>query len=104
MSAFASAIDALFADPNLARDALRRVGGTGEPVTVRVIPRQPDRIESFGETRVHSETAQFDVRVNEVPDPRPGDTLEIEGEVFVIQGEPVGDREHLIWTLDTRST
>jgi hypothetical protein len=102
MSAFASAIDALFTDPNLARDALWRVAGTGEPVPVRVIPRQPDRIESFGETRLHSDTAQLDVRVNEVPSPRPGDTFEIEGEVYVIQGEPVRDSERLIWTLDTR--
>jgi len=102
MAAFAAAVDALFADPNLGRDALWRVGGTGDPLLIRVIPTQPDRIESFAETRIHSETAQFDVRTSEVPNPRPGDTLEIEGESFVIQGEPVRDSERLVWTLDTR--
>jgi hypothetical protein len=102
VSAIGMALETLFTDPNIGRDAFWRIGGTGGPAPVRVVPRQPDRIESFGETRIQSETARFDVRASEVPNPRPGDTLEIEGEVFVIQGEPVRDSERLVWTLDTR--
>jgi hypothetical protein len=33
---------------------------------------------------------------------RPDDRLVLEGEAFVVQGEPVRDRERLVWTLDTR--
>jgi hypothetical protein len=32
--------------------------------------------------------------------PRPGDRLEIGGEAFLIQGEPMRDAERLIWTID----
>ena len=34
--------------------------------------------------------------------PRPGDRVEIEGEAFLIQGEPVRDRERLVWSVDLR--
>jgi hypothetical protein len=37
MDAFAAAIDSIFADPNIARNALWRTGGTGDGVAVRVI-------------------------------------------------------------------
>ena len=32
----------------------------------------------------------------------PGDRIEIDGEAFLIQGEPVRDRERLVWTVDLR--
>jgi len=102
MSAVAAAIDVLFGDPNLAREAVYRVQGTGDLVAIRVIARRPDQVIDFGDTRVHTETSLFDVRVSEVPSPRPGDTLEVDGETFVVQGEPVRDSERLIWSLDTR--
>ncbi len=102
MSAVGAAIDVLFGDPNLAREAVYRVQGTGDPVAIRVIARRPDQVFDFGDTRVHTETSLFDVRVSEVPSPRPGDTLEVDGETFVVQGEAVRDSERLIWTLDTR--
>ena len=44
----------------------------------------------------------IDLRVTEVPNPRPGDRIEIEGDAFLIQGEPVRDRERLVWTVDLR--
>jgi hypothetical protein len=40
--------------------------------------------------------------VSEVATPRPDDRLVIDGEAFVVQGEPLRDRERLVWTLDTR--
>lgn len=101
MDAFASAIDDLFADPNLARGATYRAGGAGDGMIVRVISRRPDQVLDFGETRVHTATTLFEVRVSEVPAPAAGDTLAIDGETFVIQGEPVRDAERLVWTLDT---
>ncbi|WP_075220715.1 head-tail joining protein [Acuticoccus yangtzensis] len=101
MSALAAALDALFADSNVGRHAVYTPAG-GEPVTVRIVPRRADTISEFGDARVWSETIRLDVCVREVADPRPGDGFEIDGEAFVIQGEPVRDRERLVWTIELR--
>ena len=101
MTAFAAALDALFADAHLARDVVYTAEG-GAPSLVRAILRRPDGVTGFGEARLWSETTRLDVRVAEVPAPRPGDRIEIEGEAYQIQGEPVRDRERLIWTVDLR--
>ena len=50
--------------------------------------RRPDTIVGFGETRIHAETATFELRASEVANPRPGDQLTVGGQTFVIQGEP----------------
>ncbi|MEW5704917.1 MAG: hypothetical protein AB1781_10095 [Pseudomonadota bacterium] len=102
MSVFAEAIDDLFADPNLARDALWRAGGTGVAVPVRIVLRQPDRIGSFGETRLLAATTVVEVRTAEVTMLVEGDAFEIDGETFVVQGEPVRDSERLVWTAELR--
>ena len=96
-----AALDAVFGDPNIAQDALYVPAG-GDPVAIRVIARRPDQVLDFGNTRIHTKTSLFDVRVSEVPSPRPGDTLEVDGETFALQGEPVRDSERLGWTLDGR--
>ncbi len=99
MNAFATAMDALFADENIASEAIC-VDGSGNSVLVRVVARRADSITGFGEAKLWSETQRFDLRVSEVANPRPGDRLEIGGEAFLIQGEPVRDRERLIWTAE----
>ena len=63
---------------------------------------EADATADFGEARLWSETTRFDLRMSEVPSPRPGDRLVLDGETFVVQGEPVRDRERLVWTLDVR--
>jgi hypothetical protein len=100
MSAFAAAIDDLFADPNLTREAVWRAGGSGVPVTVRIVVRRPDRVSDFGETRLHSETTVIDIRVADAPALASGDAFEIEDETYVVQGEPLRDAERLIWTAE----
>jgi hypothetical protein len=102
MTAFAAAIDALFADPNLAGDAVYRAAGADPGIAVKVIVRRPDRIGDFGDTRIASETATFDVRTAEIAEPAAGDTLELDGATYVIQGTPVRDAERLIWTIGAR--
>ena len=72
------------------------------PFPVRVIARRADAITEFGGARLWSETTRFDLRVSEVASPRPGDRLVLDGEAFVVQGEPTRDRERLVWTLDAR--
>jgi hypothetical protein len=75
----------------------------GDPITVRVIARRPDAIVGFGETRIHAETASFEIRASEVLRPRPGDGLVVDGDSFVIQGEPERrDPDRLVWTVDLR--
>jgi hypothetical protein len=76
---------------------------SGEPVSVRVIAKRPDTIFGFGETRIHAETATFEVRASEVANPRPDDQLTVDGQTFVIQGEPERrDPDRLAWSLDSR--
>jgi hypothetical protein len=98
---FVTALDALFADGDISRDAFHTPEGRA-PVLVRVVTRHPDEITGFGEARILSETTRLDLRVAEVPAPRPGDRIEIDGDAFLIQGEPVRDRERLVWTVDLR--
>ena len=104
MNAFMGAIDDLFANPDIARDAVWRPGGTGNGTSVRAIARRPDRIAEFGETRVAVPTAVFDIRVSEIPAIAEGDTLEIDGAVFAVQGEPLKDAEGLVWAVEARPT
>ncbi len=101
MSAFGAAVDLLFADPNIGKDAVYTPEG-GTPVPVRIIARRADEVTGFGEARLWSETTRIDLRVAEVPAPRPGDLIEIDDDAFLIQGEPVRDRERLVWTMDLR--
>jgi len=101
MTAAAMALDALFTDDNIAREAVYTPEG-GAPVLVRAVTRRADDTVGFGDARLWSETTRVDLRVSEVPQPRPGDRIEIDGEAFLVQGEPVRDRERLVWTVDLR--
>jgi hypothetical protein len=70
---------------------------------VRVIARRPDTIVGFGETRIHAETATFELRASEIPSPRPCDQLIADSQTFVVQGEPERrDPDRLVWTLARR--
>ena len=101
MTAFAAVVDALFADPNIGREAVYIAVG-GAPVLVRIVSRQADAITDFGDARLWSETTRIDLRVAEVAKPSPGERIEIDGHAFLIQGEPVRDRERLVWSVDLR--
>ncbi len=102
MNAVKAAIDALFTDPNIASDAVYRVQGTGNPQTVRIVTRRPDEVLDFGDSHVVTATTIAELRASELPDPQAGDTLEIAGDLFIIQGTPRRDSERLIWSLDLR--
>jgi len=101
MTVFQDAVDATFAAFGI--DATYTPAG-GEPVPVRVIARRPDTIVGFGETRIHAETATFEVRASEVASPRRGDQIMLGDEAFVVQGEPERrDPDRLVRTVDVRS-
>jgi hypothetical protein len=100
MTVFQDAVDATFAA--FVIDAIYASAG-GEPVPVPVIARRPDAIVGFGETRIHAETATFELRASEVAGPRPGDQLTVGAETFIVKGEPERrDPDRLVWTLDVR--
>jgi hypothetical protein len=103
MNAFATAMNMIFVDANMAVDAIWFAGGTGPGIAVRVIRKSPDEITPFGAGRILSETTQLDARVADMPTPAPGDLIRIGAEDFLVQGEPKADRERLIWTLNTRT-
>lgn len=100
MNAFSAVVDTVFAQFGV--DAVYTPNGGGA-VNVRVIARRPDEIVGFGDTRVLTETALFEVRTFEIAQPQPGDRLTVDGADYVIQGEPERrDPDRLVWTLDVR--
>ena len=100
MTVFAAAMDRIYANPSMAVAALWISSTTSEERPIRVIRRAPDRITEFGAGRIVSDTTMVDVRVSDLHDPRPGDLIVIGSDSFTVQGEPVRDRERLIWWLD----
>ena len=102
MNVFAGAMDRIYANPSMAAAAVWISATTSEERPIRVIRRAPDRITEFGAARFVSDTMMVDVRVSDLPDPRTGDLIVIGVDSFTIQGEPVRDRERLIWSLDLR--
>ena len=103
MNAFATAMNMIFTDPNMAMDAIWFTGGTGLGVAIQVIRKSPDEITPFGAGRIQSEITQIDARVADLPTPASGDLIRIGQEDFILQGEPKLDRERLIWTLNKRT-
>jgi len=99
---FSTALDDLFADSNLTRNALWRAGGIDPAVPVRAIVRRPDRIGEFGEARIVAGSTQFEIRIAEALTLAEGDTIEVDGELYVVQGEPMRDAARVIWTAEAR--
>lgn len=104
MSIFAQAVDALFTDDNIGRDAKWRAGGVGADVSVRIVFRAPDAVANFGGGRFVAQSRFVDVRLSEVPSLEPGDTFEINSATYVVQGEPLADDDNLIWSAEVRAT
>ncbi len=106
MDAFAAATDALFADPNIAREAIWRAGGVDPGILVRVITRRPDEVAGFGDSRAILSTLLIDVRRSDVTAPASGDTVEIPGpdpgtsEIFQIIATPTLDSLRLVWACE----
>ena len=102
MTIFAAALVQLFADPNIGVDAIWRPGGGGPGIPLRVVRRSPDDELQFGGSTMIAETNRIDAIISQCPDLRSGDTFEIEGEEFVVQGAPIRDRDRLLWQIELR--
>lgn len=102
MTAFSAAIDAIFADPNMAADAFWLPAGVPPGFAVRVILRAPDEVQEFAQARVQQATTVIDVRVSDVPNPAIPDRVQIGSEFFALQGAPRRDLRRLIWSINLR--
>jgi hypothetical protein len=91
------AVDSLFI--RLGIPAIYTPAG-GAPVAVTITRSQPDEIVDVVASRVHTATEIFQLRVAEVPNPQAGDSLQVGGDTFTIQGEPVRDQHGLVWRLE----
>lgn len=85
MSAFAAAMAALAADPNLGVSALWRAGGTGLGVPIRVLRSSPDVTSAGFETSIVQPTELLTIAVDAIASPEAGDTITIGAEVLTVQ-------------------
>jgi len=100
MAATDNALAALFANPVMGKATTWVPGGTGPGQSLRVILRSPDTVTEFGAARIWSETVIADIRVSDAPNLATGDRIDIDGISYNVQGEPLRDRERLIWTVE----
>jgi hypothetical protein len=71
----------------------------GREIDTPFISTQADVVESFGDTRLALSTHRFDVMVRDVASPREGERFTVAGQTYQVVGEPLADRDRLIWTL-----
>lgn len=71
----------------------------GVEIATRFIAKQGDVVESFGDTRLALATHRFDVMVCDLASPREGERFTVAGQIYQVVGEPLADRDRLIWTL-----
>ena len=103
MTAFDLAMGSLFNDPNLAVDALLRLGGSGPAQPIRVIRTMPDRFANFGEGRFVVDTVLLNIRLADAPVLSAGDTVEIAGQLHEVRGTPTRDSDRLVWLAEARA-
>ena len=85
MSAFAAAMDALAADPNIGTDASYRAGGTGAPVSLRVVRSSPDRLgDAFGSSVIQASDV-LTVAIAVLPSVDADDTFTLGADILTVQ-------------------
>ncbi len=85
MTAFAAAMAAIVADPNLGADADYRRGGIGPATSLRVVRSSPDRVASAFDTPLLQATDVLTVPLASVTDPQAGDTFAVQGDLLTVQ-------------------
>ena len=85
MSAFDTAMASLIADPHLGVDAQYRQGGTGAPISLRVLRSSPDRMaDAFG-TEVISASDILLLAIATLPDIAAGDSFAIGADLLTVR-------------------
>jgi hypothetical protein len=84
VNAFADAMAALVADPNLGAEAVYRTGGSGTPVVLRVLRSSPDRVaDAFG-TEILSATDILSVAIAVLPNLAAGDSFALGPDLLTV--------------------
>jgi hypothetical protein len=84
MSAFATAMAALVADPSLGTTAVWRAAGTGPAVTVRLLRSAPDRVASAFDAAVLQATDLLSIAVADLADLAPEDSIAIGSDLLIV--------------------
>jgi hypothetical protein len=85
MSAFAAAMDALAADPNIGKDSTFRAGGIGVPVLLRVVRSAPDKLgDAFGTSVIHASDV-LTVAIAVLPAVDADDTFTLGADTLTVQ-------------------
>ena len=100
MNAFAAAVDVMFADPHMTVAAIYRVDGIGEGTEIRVYRSAPDVLNEWAATPAVTRAVVLGVRLSDAPDLSSGDTFEIAGSIYKVQGSPRRDPDRLTWTAE----
>ena len=100
MTVFADAIDDLFADPNLAVDAVYTPPG-GDDVPCRIMLRRPDETVEFGGSKLVVGSVLIEVRASEVSAPAKGGTFTVGDTTYAISAVPrQPDPDRMIWRCE----
>jgi len=97
MTAFSAAVDAIFADPHLAMDAVLL-----PERPVRIIRGMPDDVTRFGGGQFVTAGLVFDVRISEAPDLARGDVFKVGTDFFIATASPRADADRLVWSVEVR--
>lgn len=99
MTAFSTAMQALFSDRNVAKDAFF-LPMIGQNRSVRAITRAPDVFVDAGTSLMETPTMLVEVQIAECPTVVAGDQFMIDGITYKTQGAPRRDSERLVWQVD----
>lgn len=99
MTAFSTAMTALFNDVNVSKPAFF-LPVLGANRSVRVITRAPDLYQNVGSSVIETPTLVLEVQVADCPALVPGDQFMIDGVTYSVQGMPRRDSERLVWQAD----
>lgn len=99
MTAFSTAMTALFNDRNVSKPAFF-LPVLGVNRSVRVITRAPDVYQGVGGSVIGTPTLVLEVQVSDCPALVPGDQFMIDGITYAVQGVPRRDSERLVWQAD----
>lgn len=103
MTAFDTAIQALFNDRNLSKPAFF-LPMLGANRSVRVITRAPDVFQNIGQSVIETPSLVLEVQVADCPSVVQGDQFMIDGITCKAQGTPRRDSERLVWQVDCYAT
>lgn len=91
------AVDALFAKFGRAAHLVFRDNTEADAT---VIHRFPDRIVDVMDTRVHTGTDLFELRLSDIDPAKAVYQIIIDGKTYVAQGEPVRDQHGLVLRIE----